>query len=306
MVQTSVKRSFQSKEGFDLQKTVLSLLPQRIAECILGSCDTKKLYEIRIKKEGPVSLICDKSILCGVSCSALELEEIVYKMCRGSIHSYGEYILNGYIPLQGGCRVGVCGKAVTNNGRIVSIKEITSLNIRIPRCIKGAGKELLAYLENGGFSKSVLLYSPPGVGKTTLISDLAAELSSPPYLMKVALIDCRGELYREELFFNSVADVYSSYPKAQAIELATRTMSPQLIICDEIGRDEAEAIIGTQNAGVPMVATAHASSVMSLLKRPMFALMHKACIFDSYIGLSRENGAFKLDISSRDIVAEDL
>lgn len=301
MVQTTVKAQ-PSVIGFDLKKTVLSLLPSRISECITKSCDLEKLCEIRLRRERPISLTCDSNnILCDKVCSASELDYIVYRMCRGSIHSYGDHILNGYIPLDGGCRVGVCGKAVTDKGRLISIKEITSLNIRIPRCIKGVGDELVRYLAQSQFSKSVLIYSPPGVGKTTLISDAAASLSSTPYLKRVALIDCRCELYREESFKNSIVDVYSSYPKAEAIEKAVRTMSPQLIICDEIGKDEAEAIIGIQNTGVPMIATAHAHSVSSLLKRPAFAFMHKACVFDDYIGITRSKGDFELTVISRDM-----
>ena len=303
MVQTSVKAQADQSDRFDIKRTVLSCFPQRISDCISESCQFDKLCEIRIRRDRPVSLTSfDGNIILGESCSASELDMIFYRMCRGSIHSYGDFILRGYIPLSGGCRVGVCGRAVTDKGRLVSVKDIDSLNIRIPRCVNGAGDKLLRYLEEGDFLRSALIYSPPGVGKTTLISDLAASLSSPPYLRRISLIDCRCELYRRELLLQSIADVYSSYPKAEAIETATRTMSPQIIVCDEIGQDEADAIIGAQNMGVPLIATAHAGSLDALLRRPAFMLMHRACVFDDYIGISRNGGEFDLDISPHDSV----
>lgn len=97
----------------------------------------------------------------------------------------------------------------------------------------------------------MLIYSPPGEGKTTLLRDIASLLSSPPYLRRVAVIDSRAELFREDSFSASIADIYTGYPKAYGIELATRTMSPQFIVCDELGTEEAKSVMEDQNCGVP-------------------------------------------------------
>ena len=136
-----------------------------------------------------------------------------------------------------------------------------------------------------------MIYSPPGVGKTTLLRSLIRALSHPPYGMRLAVIDTREELAACGTVEESAAEWLSGYPRAAGIEIATRTLNPQLIVCDEIGEvGEAEAICAACNAGVPLVATAHGATAAAMLRRRGLRLLHEQGVFGSYVGLARRGG----------------
>ncbi len=275
---------------------ILSCLPRRAAEAVAGYRE-EVICEIRLRAGRPLTVTTPSAnILTPVVCTAKELEEVVDRLCGGSLHAYGETIRCGYIPLPDGGRAGVCGR-LSGGG----VREITSVCLRIPRTVKGVGlslcRRLLACRGQG-----MLLYAPPGEGKTTLLRDMAVTLSSPPYLRRVSVIDSRGELYREDAFAGSTAEIYLGYPKGEGIEMATRTMSPQFILCDELGAEEANSVMEAQSCGVPLIASAHASSLAGLLQRPAFARLHEAGIFRLYVGLERMGQGFRFDITERETI----
>jgi len=146
-----------------------------------------------------------------------------------------------------------------------------------------------------------MIYSPPGEGKTTLLRELAYRLSRGDRPYRTVLIDTRGELYDSANMSGGLLDVYTGYPKAMAIELATRTMNPECLICDEIGsKDEAEAILAAQNTGVPLIASCHAADMHGLLRRPNLRILHDARIFEMYIGIRRTGNKTDFTITDRD------
>ena len=98
-----------------------------------------------------------------------------------------------------------------------------------------------------------------------------------------------------------IADIYNSYPKNVGIELAVRTMSPQYVVCDELGADEAASVLSTQSFGVPLIASAHAPSLDALLSRKVFRELDGSGIFSTYVGIAREGHGFSFDISERKI-----
>ncbi len=105
------------------------------------------------------------------------------------------------------------------------------------------------------------------------------------------MIDTRGELYREDMFRDTIADIFTGYPKAAGIEIATRTMSPQYLICDEIGaREEARAIIEALHSGVPLLATAHAESFDELKKRPHIKMLLDTGVFERCMSVAEASG----------------
>ncbi len=275
--------------------SILALLPTRATEA-LSEYREDIICEIRIRADRPLTVTTPSAnILTSVVCTRTEISDIVGKMCGGSLHAYSDTIKNGYIPLPEGCRAGVCG---TFSGG--AVRDITSLCIRIPRNVRGIGASLCRRLISSG-GRGMLIYSPPGEGKTTLLRDIASLLSSPPYLRRVAVIDSRAELFREDSFSASIADIYTGYPKAYGIELATRTMSPQFIVCDELGTEEAKSVMEAQNCGVPLVASAHSSSLEGLMRRPAFRELDVAGVFGLYVGIKRMGSGFSFDITSREI-----
>lgn len=276
----------------DALKKILKYIPDRIANSIMIAASNMQVEEIRIREGKNVTLVADGvGKLLNVVCSREELSECVSRLCRNSIHAHLDTIKKGYISVPGGYRVGVCGRAIISDGTISNVTEISSLNIRIPNEIYDVSTPLLNYLAESSFRKGVLIYSAPGVGKTTLLRDITIKLTTPPYLKRVSLIDTRSEITSYGFSKAQSLDVYYDYPKAKGIEMATRTMNPEIIICDEIGTmEEANAILAVQNTGVPLIATAHAVSVSELLSRTTIKLLHDAKVFSTYVGIRRNRG----------------
>ncbi len=280
---------------------ILKYLPAKVSDAIksfLLSLQERTAYisEIRLRANAPISVSYGKrNIMCFagkyIVCSEKEVAEALQKLCEDSVHTYGESIKEGYVVLENGYRVGVCGRAGVEGNTIRSVYGITSLSIRIPHPICGVANGILPLLREKDAIYSALIYSVPNVGKTTLIRDVAVSFSKGPYAKRIALIDTRGEIYMKKMFSECIADVLYGYPRAKGIEIATRTLSPEIIFCDEIGSfEEAQSILSAQNSGVPLIATAHADTLENLLKRPNVRLLYDSGIFRYYIGLSREEG----------------
>jgi stage III sporulation protein AA len=142
-----------------------------------------------------------------------------------------------------------------------------------------------------------LLYSPPALGKTTVLKDFIRQAGSGRDALRIAVIDERCELYDNEMHSSALVDLYSVYPKDLAIENAVRTMSPQLIVCDEIGtEEEADTIISVQNCGVPIVASTHGSSFTEIKKRPGIKKLFDHNVFTSAVLLKREGNRCLFEI----------
>lgn len=259
----------------------------RICELIhIGRVRAADISEIRLRVCGEASVTAlGENIPLGERVSVTEIAECVASLCRGSVYAHMETIRNGYICTRDGIRVGVCG-TLAADGRAVS--EITSVNIRIAHIIRGVCEYLLKLCYEPPSIKSLLIYSPPGIGKTTVLRELAVRLGGE-LSRRVAVIDTRGELYIEKMFSGTMCDILSGYPRAHGIGIATRTLSPEVIICDELGdAEEAKQLLTAQNTGVPIIASAHASNLTGLLSRPNIRMLHDAGIFSGYVGLSRE------------------
>lgn len=203
-----------------------------------------------------------------------DLEESFRNLCSYSIYSHENEIRNGYVTLSGGHRAGVCGTAVLQDGTVCGMRDVSSINLRIAREIRGAADALLDGLGNHIW-KGLLLVGAPSSGKTTILRDLARQLSGGGRgnLKKVAVIDERGEIAGTYLGapqndLGCCCDVLDGYPKAEGILIALRTLSPEIILCDEIGSDrEVDAVEQGLNAGVTVIASIHAANAAELLKR---------------------------------------
>lgn len=286
-----------------IYQRVLSILPPMIRmeiEAALSSYDGRRLCEIHLHKDAPVMLTLDgENVLCDYHCTKDDISDAVNYLCGGSLYAHAETIKHGYIRCEKGIRAGICGKAVTEGNTVVGVSEITSINLRIPHRIPGADKVIMQLLKDINYSAGILIYSAPGVGKTTVLRETCYALSrlAPP--VRFAVIDTREEIC-PEAFFTGAFDVFSGYPHGIGIESATRSMDPQLILCDEIGNEmDANAIRKAQNAGVPLIATVHASSYEELVNKEIIAPLLRAGVFYYCVGIRRSlsDGPYEYEIT---------
>ena len=262
---------------------ICSFLPPKLSAPLLGmdSERKKKLCEIRIRATKPALLIftdcrlfvSESGRLTSFPSSGLvefsqkETESVFNSMCRYSVHSLTHDITEGFITLDGGCRVGVYGTAATDGERITSVRNIKGLNIRISGDFCGTASTVAERVYSSGRA-NVLICGPPSSGKTTMMKDLCRILSDEKGY-KICIVDERAETGGSNTGVNT--DVLTGYPKAKGIEIAVRTLSPEIIAFDEIGTcAEADAVCAGMNSGVNFIMTLHCADRKSLLSRPQY------------------------------------
>ena len=228
-----------------------------------------------------------------------QMDALLVRLCEGSLYAHRDSINQGFLALEGGIRVGVCGRAFleSEGGRadVLAVRDVDALCIRFPHPLRHIGSRLEGVIRQG-FPRGTLLYSPPGVGKTTLLRSLAHRFSSGPEALRTAVVDSRCEINDEGFDKTCQLCFLSGYPKGQGIEIAVRSMNAELVLCDELGNaQEADAILGAANCGVPVIATAHAADVGHPLRRPGFDVLHRAGVFAYYVGISRQLGSKDYD-----------
>ena len=262
------------------------------AFCLKNRKTAEGVTEVRLRCGGAFSLSCtDENIFLdangGVAqkplvCTEEDIRVCVFRLCENSYHAHEEEIKKGYISMKNGFRAGVAPKCSHTD----AVFGVNAVNIRIPRAVFGCSEKLT----NVTKSRSVLIYSPPGVGKTTVLKDLIRYVCRSG--LRCAVIDSRGELDVNA----PLADRITGTSKARGIEIAHRTLCPQYTVCDEIGADEADGIIQASNTGVPFAATCHGSSFDEIMRRPFVKKLYDAGVFDFYARLSRHAGDVSFDI----------
>ena len=279
-------------------QAILDILPQELSREIIRLGEGRAsglsgIREIRLRRGGLCSMTLEnESIRLFSSLSDEESEELVSRLCRGAVYAHRDSIAYGYVSLDGGIRVGVCGKASYDGGRLIGISDMRSLVFRIPSGECAFADELYrTYLS--GVGSGMLIYSPPGVGKTTALRALAKKLGSGKNRICVCVVDERCE-FSEEDYEGCEVDILKGYKRDVGIEIATRTMSPDVIMIDEIGADDAEAILGAVRCGIPLVATAHASSAAEVMSKPSLKPLLACSAFELLVGISHADQGYSL------------
>lgn len=236
----------------------------RITEPLSGVAEIR----IRTGRQAVCVLISGKMIACSEPFSAREISDVFAEICRYSVYSFENDIAEGFVTLNGGHRVGICGRCVYKNGKIETIRDISGLNIRIAHEVKGCAEPLSEMIFSDK-PRSLLLGGAAMSGKTTVLRDLARKLSEK---YRVSVIDSRGEISAPvkgtpsyDIGLNT--DALCGCRKSDGILMALRTLSPEIIICDEIGDDE-KAIEQCAYCGAKIIASAHAGDFSELSTRP--------------------------------------
>ena len=278
----------------------LSYLPRGLREEIVHFAEGRtsglsEIREIRVRCGMRCSLLY-KSEYIPLSCtvSREELDETLYKLCEGSLYAHRENIASGYIPLPFGVRVGVCGLARYEGGGIVGISEAGGLVFRIPGHECAFAEELFAVWESG-VGSGMLIYSPPALGKTTALRALAGHIGSGRYPRRVVVVDERCEFTAED-YRGCEVDILRGYKKRQGIEIAVRTLSPEVLMVDELSGEDAAAVPDVARCGIPIIATAHAGSLSELSARGSAHSLTESGIFRVYVGISKRGGGYALSI----------
>ncbi|MBO5334169.1 MAG: hypothetical protein J6B37_08690 [Clostridia bacterium] len=281
----------------------LHMYLSKISDSIL-----KDLQEIRLRADRPVVLVTNSgscflttsgktSFILSSNCVYSyknEISDTVNKMCDYSMHSHYEDLLNGYLTLPNGSRVGLCGTAVYEKDKVKGVKDFSCINIRIPRNVIGISEKIMNDIFKYGLD-DLLIVGAPSSGKTTMLKDIAYQLSSGRLgkFYKVCVVDERKEIFPEKTNLSLIGpntDVLSGYPKAQGIMMAVRTLSPDVIICDEIGqKSEIDEMLIGMNSGVRFVLSVHASSYDELKRKSIYKSLFMKSSFKNIVFLSGSN-----------------
>ena len=254
----------------DAWESAAACLPERIRRAVLRCGENGAgVEEIRLRSGGLCTLTANgRNVSCGISATAEEIAKTVESLCGGSVYAHADEIREGVIAGENGIRAGIAGTASTEGGGIRSVRSLTSVCLRLPHRRPGAADPILPYARRG---ESVLVWSPPGRGKTTVLREAAASLGSPPDFFRLAVIDTRYELGAGlDGGGARTADFYRGWPRAAGMESAVRTMSPQILICDELsGGEDCAAMERVRASGVTALCSVHAGSVGDVIRHPL-------------------------------------
>ena len=291
-------------EATQIQNLFAGSIRQLLIEADL---DYDKLYEIRLRVGRPLFLTYDggECFLRGKGqeqylVTREDLQETLEYVTGYSLYAYEDEIRQGFLSVQGGHRVGVTGKVILDGNRIRGMKYISCINVRLAHQKIGCADEIMPYIRKENWIANTLIVYPPRCGKTTLLRDIIRQLSNGNETVSgvtVGVVDERSELAgcyqgvpQNDLGMRT--DVLDGCPKSEGMQMLLRSMSPQVVAVDELGREEDyQAVESVIHCGCKLIATAHGNSMEDVLGQPLFRRLLDAKVFERYIVLGRGNYA---------------
>ncbi len=274
------------------------ILPERFRDRV----NLQESTEIRMRVRQPLIVETNTKEYVYTDCiiQKEDIQECLQYASEYSIYAFQENIRQGFLTIQGGHRIGVCGQVIIQNQKIQLQQNISFLNIRVAHEIIGCADEVMSFLYEGGLAHTLIL-SPPGCGKTTILRDIIVHLSNGwggHAGKRVAVVDERSEIAacHQGVPQNQMGirtDVIDNCPKAEGIRLLVRAMNPEIIAVDEIGTaQDAEAIVYSIRTGCVMIGTVHAESVAQAQENPMLHHLISPSLFSKCIVLddTKEKG----------------
>lgn len=277
-------------------RNAVSLLPSALQTTLLRVPESvaSRVQEIRLRTGQPIALgvggtlrfLTESGALCeeaqeALVCEARWLIQTVERITQYSAYAYRDTLRDGYVTTNG-CRVGLAGTAITENGQVTGYRDWNAVCIRVARRHDGCATSLLPYVYDRNGTHSALLCGEPSCGKTSLLRDLALQLAT--YRLAVSVIDERGEIAENGTLRG--CDVLCGTPKTVGVEQAVRCLAPRVVLLDELGdATEWRAVNDAARRGVPTIATMHARSPRELLARDGAQVLLKGGLFEYLIVL---------------------
>ena len=271
---TAIVKSFNFKDITEIR--------MRLNQKLIIVIKTKKFY---IKNEADEFIVATKPML----------ENFIRKVSENSIYAYNDNIINGFITLKNGVRVGLSGTVVYEDGKPTTIKDFQSANIRIPHLIRNCSAPAFDFLVDEDV-KNTLIISSPGSGKTTFLRDFIMQLSYRKISKNVLVVDERNEIcslcHGEHTFdLGGFCDVYTNCTKEFGFKNGIRSMSPDVIVTDELDlSNDLNIVKQAVNCGVNIVATIHAKNIMQLRQKEEFEDLLRKKYFSRFVILNNDNG----------------
>ena len=277
----------------DTLERLRALLPGEIGghiDALRGS-----IREVRLRAGQPAQLVYGgDEWMSGSVVDAATLNRALASLMDFSLYAREEELRQGFFTMEDGCRVGVCGRLVYDGGRITGLSSPGSLCVRVSREVRGCAEGVLKVIAGKRGVLSTLIVSPPGMGKTTLLREVARRLSEGGF--NVCLADERHELAAcrqgvPTLDVGPRTDVMDGGPKHAAIRHLLRSAAPQVIVADEIGDErDAEALSEAARCGVAVITSAHAGSFRDLMARPSLRAAVETGVFSTGVLLGAPPG----------------